>query len=77
MLRQLRQQAGLSQEKLAFDAELDRNYVSLLELGRNSASVKTIFKLAPALGVTVAELMGLVEARMATRQPGSLSPDRG
>ncbi len=70
MLRQLRQQAGLSQEKLAFDAELDRNYVSLLELGRNSASVKTIFKLAPALGVTVAELMGLVEASLTTRQPG-------
>ena len=70
VLRQLRQQAGLSQEKLAFDAELDRNYLSLLELGRNSASVKTIFKLAPALGVTVAELMGLVEARLATRQPG-------
>jgi len=70
VLRQLRQQAGLSQEKLAFDAELDRNYVSLLELGRNSASVKTIFKLAPALGVTVAELMGLVEASLTTRQPG-------
>ena len=70
MLRQLRQQAGLSQEKLAFDAELDRNYVSLLELGRNSASVKTIFKLAPALGVTVTELMGLVEASVTTRQPG-------
>lgn len=70
VLRQLRQQAGLSQEKLAFNAELDRNYVSLLELGRNSASVKSIFKLAPALGVTVAELMGLVEARLTTRQPG-------
>ena len=70
VLRQLRQQAGLSQEKLAFDAELDRNYLSLLELGRNSASVKTIFKLAPALGVTVAELMGLVEARLTTRQSG-------
>ena len=69
-MRQLRQQAGLSQEKLAFDAELDRNYVSLLELGRNSASVKTIFKLAPALGVTVAELMGLVEASLTTRQRG-------
>ena len=77
MLRQLRQQAGLSQEKLAFDAELDRNYVSLLELGRNSASVKTIFKLAPALGVTVAELMGLVEASLTARQPGSLSPNGG
>lgn len=63
MLRQLRQQNGLSQEKLAFDSELDRNYISLLELGRSSATVKTIFKLAPALGVSVGEFMGIVEAK--------------
>jgi len=63
VLRQLRRRAGLSQEGLAFDAEVDRNYISLLELGRNSASVKTIFKLAPALGVSVTELMGLVETK--------------
>jgi transcriptional regulator with XRE-family HTH domain len=62
VLRELRRQRGLSQEGLALDAGLDRNYISLLELGRNSASVKTIFKLAPALGLSVAELMGMVEA---------------
>lgn len=63
VLRELRRRKGLSQEGLAFDAELDRNYISLLELGRNSASVKTIFKLAPPLGVSVAEFMGMVEAK--------------
>ena len=42
---------------------MERNYVSLLELGRNSASVKMIFKIAPVLGVTVADFMTLVEAR--------------
>lgn len=52
---------GLSQEGLAFEAEMDRNYLSLLELGRNSASIKTIFKLAPALGISVAEFMAKVE----------------
>lgn len=62
VLRRLRRLRGLSQESLAFDAEMDRNYLSLLELGRNSASIKTIFKLAPALGVTVAEFMAEVEA---------------
>lgn len=62
-MRELRKRRGLSQEALAHEAELERNYVSLLELGRNSASVKTIFKLAPALGVPVAEFMGMVEAK--------------
>lgn len=57
----------MSQEGLAFDSELDRNYISLLELGRNSASIKTIFKLSSALGVTVAEFMSLVEAKTKER----------
>jgi transcriptional regulator with XRE-family HTH domain len=70
VLRELRQQAGLSQEQLAFAAEIDRNFVSLLELGRSAATVKTVFKLAPALGITVAGLMGLVEIRLATKLAG-------
>lgn len=63
VLRELRKGNELSQEALALESGLERNYISLLELGRNSASVKTIFKLAPALGISVAEFMALVEAR--------------
>lgn len=63
VLRKLRQRQALSQEALAHKADMERNYVSLLELGRNSASVKMIFKLAQALDVSVAEFMGLVEAK--------------
>jgi transcriptional regulator with XRE-family HTH domain len=70
VLRKLRRERGLSQEGLAFEAELDRNYISLLELGRNSASVKTIFKLAPALGLSVADFMGMVEIKANEKQPG-------
>jgi len=62
----------LSQEGLAFEAEMDRNYLSLLELGRNSASIKTIFKLAPALGVSVADFMAKVETE-AKEKPASRS----
>lgn len=63
VLRELRKRHGLSQETLAQEAELERNYISLLELGRNSASIKTIFKLAAALGISVAEFMKMVETR--------------
>ena len=63
ILRELRKGCNLSQEVLAMESGLERNYISLLELGRNSASVKTIFKLAPALDVTVAEFMSMVESR--------------
>ncbi len=67
VLRELRKGQNLSQEALALESGVERNYVSLLELGRNSASLKMIFKLAPALGVSVAEFMGLVEIKAAER----------
>lgn len=70
VLRELRKGSGLSQEALALESDLERNYISLLELGRNSASVKTIFKLTPALGVSVAELMGMVETRAKEKRSG-------
>jgi len=48
-LRALRVGAGLSQEELAFRADIDRTYVSALERGLYSASIVTIEKLAKAL----------------------------
>ena len=54
VLRELRKGREMSQETLALESGMERNYVSLLELGRNNASVKIIFKLAPALGISVA-----------------------
>ena len=61
VLRELRKQRELSQELLAHESGLERNYISLLELGRNSASIKTIFKLTPVLGVSASEFMRQVE----------------
>jgi transcriptional regulator with XRE-family HTH domain len=65
VLRELRKQRGLSQEVLAHESGLERNYISLLELGRNSASLKTLFKLSPVLGVSISELMRQTEAVLA------------
>ena len=64
VLKELRNERKFSQEELAFQAGLERNYISLLELGKNSASIKMLFKLAPKLNVTVSEMMAMVETRM-------------
>ncbi|QBB70624.1 XRE family transcriptional regulator [Pseudolysobacter antarcticus] len=61
VLRRLRLERGLSQEKLALDADLQRNYISLLERGLNSATIRTIFKLSAVLEVSVADLLAQVE----------------
>jgi transcriptional regulator with XRE-family HTH domain len=58
---QVLRQQRLSQEALAFEAGVQRNYVSLLERGKNSATLDILFRLAPALGVTVSALMVRVE----------------
>ena len=48
-LRILRKQKGLSQEELAFQARINRNYVGQIEREEKSPTVDTIEKLAGAL----------------------------
>jgi transcriptional regulator with XRE-family HTH domain len=64
VLRALRRDAGLSQEQLAFAAEIERNYVSLIERGVNQPSIRVIFKLAYALGIPASQMLVLVEEKL-------------
>lgn len=61
VLRGLRKEKRFSQETLAFEANLQRNYISLIELGVNQPTISTVFKLANALGVKPHELILKVE----------------
>lgn len=56
-LRTARQASGLTQEKLAQDAGLDRSYVSSLENERYSASLDAIEKIAKVLKVSPQSLL--------------------
>ncbi len=57
-VRDLRLQAGLSQEQLAEHAGLHRTYVSSLERGQRNVGLDNILKLAAALDVAPASLFG-------------------
>jgi transcriptional regulator with XRE-family HTH domain len=48
-LREAREAAQLTQEELAFRAELHRTYISLLERGIKSPTLETLFKICEAL----------------------------
>lgn len=61
VLRRRREAAGLSQEALAADAGLHRNYVGLLERGKRIPSILVVEKLATALGTTMSSLLRAVE----------------
>lgn len=56
-LREVREEAGISQEKLAELAGLHRTYVSSVERGKRNISIENIERLALALGVTMRDLM--------------------
>jgi transcriptional regulator with XRE-family HTH domain len=56
-LRRLRHEKGLSQDDLAYEAEVSRSYLSQLEKGAFYASLKIIGRLADARGVEPAELL--------------------
>lgn len=54
-LRRIRVRKGLSQERLAYDADVDRAYVGLLEREAANPTIDLLDRLAKALSVSVAE----------------------
>jgi transcriptional regulator with XRE-family HTH domain len=58
-LRRLRHAKGLSQEDLAYEADVNRTYLSKLEKGVSYPGLEIIAKLADALGVEPSELLKL------------------
>lgn len=51
-IRELRCLQGISQEKLALKAEIDRTYLAGIELGKRNPTIKSLGKIIEALGVT-------------------------
>jgi transcriptional regulator with XRE-family HTH domain len=60
-LRKARLAAGLTQEELAFRADISRNYVSLLELGGKSPTVQVLLRICKALGVKASMIISRIE----------------
>ncbi len=54
-VKELRTELGLSQEKLALKAEIDRTYLAGVEQGKRNPSVKSLEKIIYALGVRFSE----------------------
>lgn len=64
ILRRRRKEAGLSQEQLALEAGIQRNYVSLIERGINQPTIGMLYKLANALQLSPMELVADIEAQL-------------
>ncbi len=63
-LKKLRSEKGLSQEELAFRANLHRTYISQLERGLKSPTLNTLCILAEVLDLTLSEFINSIEKDM-------------
>ena len=57
-IRAYRNQAGLTQEKLAEKADLHHNFIGVVERGNMETSLTSLLKIAKALKVKVRDLVG-------------------
>ena len=64
ILKRLRTKKNLSQEAFGFECEIHRTYVSQLERGLKSPSLKTLYKISTVLEISLEELMRLLEKEM-------------
>ena len=55
-IREVRQEKGLSQEKLAALADLHRAYIGQVERGEKNIGVINLEKIAKALGINIKDL---------------------
>ncbi|MDO8297737.1 MAG: helix-turn-helix transcriptional regulator [Caulobacter sp.] len=73
-LRRLRVARGLSQERLALDAAVDRAYLSGLERAQENPTVDVLDRLAAQLGAALSELF--VEPAEGADRPEPLKAGR-
>lgn len=74
-IKQCRHEAEKSQETLAFEAHVDRTYISAIERGIANPSVETLANICYALNVTLAELFRHWTG-CRSNQPESVAPMR-
>ena len=51
-IKKLRNETGISQEKLALKADIDRTYLAGAEIGKRNLSLKSLEKIVNALDVS-------------------------
>lgn len=56
-VRRIRQQRRMTQEKLAFEADLDLTYIGGIERGRRNPSLLAMTRIAEALSVSLVKLL--------------------
>ena len=65
VLRQAREDAGLSQEELAKAAKLSRIYISYLENDKSSPTLDALFRIAAVMNLKASTIVARIERKNA------------
>lgn len=63
-IRKARLKADLTQEELAFEANVSRQYVSLLELNQKSPTVDVLLRICAAMNTSAGKMISRVEKEL-------------
>ena len=61
IIRELREQRGLTQEVLSGLAAVSRSHLAEIETGHTNANVETLWRISEALGMKMSDLIRRVE----------------
>jgi len=64
-LREIRERKLISQERLALESGLDRTYISLIERGINSPTIRAVVRIAAILRVPASRIVRRMEELLA------------
>jgi transcriptional regulator with XRE-family HTH domain len=67
-LRKLRLKAGLTQEEVAAHAGVSREYVSMLEAGKNTPTIEVFMKLCHAVRVSPEDVISRLDRAKPTKR---------
>lgn len=76
VLRRLRREFNISQEKLSENSSLDRTFISNIECGKQQPSLVTIFALASALNITPSSIIMETELVLKVYHPNEFNSER-
>lgn len=76
VLRRLRREFNISQEKLSENSGLDRTFISNIECGKQQPSLVTIFALANALNITPSSILMESELVLKVYHPNVFDTER-
>jgi len=68
VVRSLRVQSGVAQDRFALIAGIDRSYFGKLERGERQPSLALVLRVATGLGIKGSELLDLTESQLARRR---------